>query len=242
MAIDPRLLSIFISSPIFIVISIYILFAKILSKSKTYISRILGLFYSSAIVSVVLNIIYAILGIFNKGDLDLIILIIYYITITLMYGAGIYLTVATFLLYEKFNGKEKKLRIMELIYIFAFYVFTIPSYFIFNGVKIGDSTENKPVWDAPFTIYYYLIFIIMIVIPVYFFIIKIRGFFRKNDKRLMKKWDYFIIGITSLIIGITMNFLSYSFAEFRMFFNLINAIGLILGPILIGYSYSECKK
>ncbi|MBY8981692.1 MAG: hypothetical protein KGD57_01975 [Candidatus Lokiarchaeota archaeon] len=242
MPFDPRLIGIFIGNPFFIIITVYILFAKIISRNKTYISSILGLFYASAIVSVAINIFYALLGLFNEGNLDLTITILYYITITLMFGAGIYLTVGTLLLYEKFSGKERDSKIIEIALIVIFYVLTIPSYFIFQGVKIGFSTENKPVWDIQFTIYYYVIIALLIIIPVYFFILKIRSFFKTNDVRLMKKWDFFIIGWTGIVIAISMNFLNYTFTEFGMIFSLINVIGLVLGTILIGYSYSECKK
>ncbi len=241
--IDSRLIGIFIGNPIFIIITVYILFAKILSRSKTYISKILGLFYASASVSVFLNIFYGLIGLFNEtGNLDFILKILYYITITLMFGSGIYLTVGTLLLYEKFSGKERDSKILEIILIAIFYIITIPSYFIFDGVEIGASTDNRPIWDTQFAIYYYLIVSFLIIIPVYFYILKIRWFLKTNDIRLMKKWDFFIIGWSGIVIAITMNFLTYTFSEFGMVFSLINVVGLIIGTILIGYSYSECKK
>ncbi|MBY9006802.1 MAG: hypothetical protein KGD63_08595 [Candidatus Lokiarchaeota archaeon] len=242
MAFNPRILSIFIGNPIFIIVAVYILYAKILSRNKTYISFILGLFYTSAIISLSLNIIYAIFGLFNEGEFDLIIIILYYITITLLYGAGIFLAVGCFLLYEKFNGKERDSKLLEILFIIIFFTLTIPSYFIFQGINIGAATDNKPEWDGIFALYYYIIFAVMVIIPIIYHIFKIRIFFKNNDLRLMKKWNYFIIGNFSLALGITMNFLSYTLPEFGTIFYIINAIGIVIGIILIGYSYSECKK
>ncbi len=242
MGFDPRLLSLFIGNTIFIVIAIYILYFKILLRSKTYISVILSFFYILAIGSLVVNIVYGIIGLFNQGEFDFLMIVLYYIAITLLYGSGIFLAVGCFLLNEKFNGKERKTKLVEILIIITFFALTIPFYFIFHGVHIGAATDNKPQWDGIFALYYYLIFVIMVIIPSFYYIFKIRIFFKTNDIRLMKKWDFFIIGIVSLSIGITMNFLSYTFPDLCTIFYIINAIGIVIGTILIGYSYSECKK
>ena len=238
MEFDPRQIQILIAYPIFISIVVYILYAKILTKSETYISKVLSLFYICTIASLILNIIYSLLPI--DPYFDGIIEILYYITITLVYGGGIYLTGGTFLLYRKLNGKEQKSKIVEIIMVLIFYSLTIPTYFIFNGIDIGATTDNIPKWNPFFLLYYYSIIVTMIYIPVSIFVLKIRSFFKNNDIRLMKKWNFFIYGWAALVIATSSIFLNYIVPQPFLYYT--SVVGIILGIILVGYSFSECKK
>jgi len=195
----------------------------ILKRGKQRLNLILSGSYITIAAGLSLNFIYAPM---THPQLELIVLILYYLVIFLvfLYPAFLLVFVLILLKSEKIITTSKQI-IIILVYavILSFMVF-IP-----NGVVINKSTDWKPVWSWP-----YFIYVIAVVtfgfLTSFYFSVKIYKLF--EDEQIRKKWRYFLIGLIGLYIFATGTLLSntLNIQTIRNIWSVISFALVIISP------------
>ena len=213
------------------IICVYFLFLafKILSHSKQHLNLILSCSYITVAIGFIINFIYAPLTI------ELIVLILYYLTLIFLFLYSAFLLVFVLMLYES----EKVFTITKGIVIIIIYVVALSCMiFIPNGVIINASTDWKPVWSWFLFIYVVSITTIAFIISFYFSAKIYKEF---KDEQVKKKWRYFLIGISGLYIFAFGTLLSntLNIQTIRTIWSLIGLVLVILSPYLMYYGVGK---
>ena len=199
-----RFVTIYIAQGIVFVIFLLIVYL-ILKRDKKWLNWCFSGTYLSVCVGLFLNFIYAPLTDPN------IVLILYFFTVY-FFGYGIiFLVVFEFIVLksEKIITRKKQLTIFiayaAVLFCMIFFLF-IPN----AGIKIDAETSWRPVYYAPFYIYFMAVQVIMGQGPAMYLSFQI--YKRFEDPKLKKKWKFYIIGTIELIafmdILFTANFLN----------------------------------
>jgi hypothetical protein len=164
-------------------ISYLFMASKILIRNPNRLSYLLGGFYISSGVGVIVNFVYTLIFI------EIVLMILYFLTIFLLLLSLIFLFLFVFTL-KKSEILLSPRFIVGIITIYA--CFEILICFIPNGVEISIATDWRPIWSIAF---FLSVFIIgnVAIIPTLFYSIKM--YLQFSDMILKKKWKYFLIGI-----------------------------------------------
>jgi hypothetical protein len=96
--------------------------------------------------------------------------------------------------------------------------------FFVDFIKIDAQTGWKPVYYAPFYIYFMAVQIIMSQVPTLYLSFQIHK--RFEDPKLKKKWKYFIFGIIELVAFMDILFTA-NFLNDPTFRTIVGVLGLI---------------
>ena len=198
----------------------------ILKRGKQRLNVILSGSYITIAVGLFINFIYAPM---QHPQLELIVLILYYLTIffIFLYTAFLLCFVLILLKSEKIITTSK-----QIIIILVYAVILSCMVFIPKGVVINASTEWKPVWS-----WFYFSYVIAVVtigfLTSFYFAFKIYKLF--EDEQIKKKWRYFLIGLTGLYIFAfgTLFSNALNIQTFRTIWSIISFALVIISPISI---------
>ena len=198
------------------------------SNKKT----IFACFYIFLSLGLILNWIYYFIFI------EEIVLIIYYIAIISSYGSGNFVVIFA-LMYWK--GEEIITPLRQIIIALISYAFFSFSIFIPNGVVINASTNWKPVWSAPLTLYFFIVIIIFQVIPIFYLMIKRIADIDPIEKNVKIGWRVFLIGSTLYIFGgLQIILVRVYFSGWVLLISgITNIILMIIGPTLMYYGLNH---
>ncbi|MFX1394651.1 MAG: hypothetical protein ACFFAH_13910 [Promethearchaeota archaeon] len=223
-----RIIQVYVAQGIVFAIFLFLGY-KILKRGKKRLNLMLSCSYLTVVIGFAINFIYAPLT-----D-ELIVLILYYMTLFFLFLYPAFLLVfALILLYsEKVVTTPKQL---SIILIYAGILFCMV--FIPNGVIINASTKWKPVWSLLFFIYVISIITIAVILALYFSLKIYREF---EDDKLRKKWKYFIIGLIGIYIFTFGTLLSntLNIQTVRTIWSYISLILVIISPYLMYYGVGK---
>ena len=160
---------------------------KILIRNKKRLNIILSAGYFSCGTGFIINFIYP------QLTEPLIVLYLYYTTMFFIFIFPVFSLVFVLMLYksEKVFTRNKQNFVMLSYAILLFCMALIP-----GGVIINESTDWRPVWSIPFTIYLLLLTSFYGFAPAFYMAFKTMKTF--EDKELTKKWKYFLIGFVGI--------------------------------------------
>lgn len=185
-----RFLQVYVAQGV-VAVFFLILACLILKRGKQRLNLILSGSYITVAVGLFINFIYAPM---QHPQLELIVLILYYLTIffIFLYTAFLLCFVLILLKSEKIITTSKQIIIILVYAAILSCMVLIP-----NGVVINASTDWKPVWSWP-----YFIYVIAVVtfgfLTSFYFAFKI--YKRFEDEQIRNKWRYFLIGLIGLYI------------------------------------------
>ena len=219
-----RIIQVYVLQGIIAAFFLYLAY-KILKRDTKRLNLMFSLGFISAAIGILINFIYAPLT--NEA----VVIVLYYITIFVMFLFGAFFVVFVLMLLksEKVITPKK-----QTIYIIIYFVAELCSVFIPDGVTINASTEWKPVWSVAMFVYFISVIVILGMLPSLYYSVQI--YKRFEDEQIKKRWKYFIYGI----IGI------YAFAIGTLFSNTLNVqlfrtiwsisfFGVVLSLILVYY-------
>ena len=199
---------------------------KILKRDTKRLNLIFSLGFISSAVGLMINFIYAPLT--NEA----IVIVLYYITIFVMFLFGAFFVVFVLMLLksEKVITPKK-----QLLYVLIYLAAELCSLFIPEGVTINASTEWKPVWSVAFFAYFVGVLLIFGMIPSLYYSIQIYKQF--EDELIKKKWKYFIYGIIGIYVFAVGTLFSNTLNVqiFRTVWSGISLVLVILSPLLMYY-------
>ncbi len=198
----------------------------ILKRGKQRLNLMLSGSFITIAVGLSLNFIYAPI---THPQLELIVLILYYLTIffIFLYPAFLLCFVLILLKSEKIITTSK-----QSIIIIGYAVILSCMVFIPNGVVINASTNWKPVWS-----WFYFAYVMVVVtlgfIPSYYISFKIYKLF--EDEQIKEKWRYFLIGLIGLYIFASGTLLSntLNIQAIRNIWSVISFALVIISPYAV---------
>jgi len=212
----PRFIQIFIVQGFFGLFFLFMVY-KILKREAKGLNLILSLFYFSAALGVIINIIYA--YIFN----EVVVYVLHFITYYLLCLSLIFLFIFVLILWKS----EKIITIpVRLTVIIVFGIALLGLLFIPEGIRIDASTNWKPDWNWSFFIYSVIICSLIIFSSIFY---ALKTYLRFKHTELKKKWKYFLIGIFAYFFLYYGTSLSNTLADpiFRFFWSIISLPTLI---------------
>ena len=210
------------------VICVFFLFLayKILKRGRQRLNLILSGSYMTMAIGLIINFIYAPI---TNPQLELIVLILYYMTLffLFLYPAFLLCFILILLKSEKIITTTKQIIIILVYAVILFCMVFIP-----NGVVINASTDWRPVWS--WLLFIYVMGVVTLgFVPSFYFSIKIYKEF--EEEQIKKKWRYFIMGLIGLYIfafgSLFANALNIQ--TFRTIWSIISLILVIISPISI---------
>lgn len=216
-------------------IAVFFLFLayKTLKQEKKKLNLFFSFFYLFTAFGLILTFIYAPITIPEVATM------LHYIVVYFVIFSSIFLLVfiLTFLKTEEVFGTNKQL---TLIIIFA--LLTSVIFFIPDGIEINESTGWNPHWSWLLFYYVFILLTFIFYLPSIFYSIKI--YHKFEDDLLKKKWKFFIIGISELIIVELGTFLIHAINNpaLRTIFAPISLILSVSGAYLLYYGYAKKFK
>ena len=203
---------------------------KVLKRNFNRITLTLSFFYILPGFSFILNIIF--LPLSNT----LIGFIIYFIALFLLLFAFIFLEIFILnLINIDLNLTLKKQVIIILFYgIAIFLLLNIP-----GGIRLNEGTNWIPVFSWYFFIAICIFFTSVIYLPIIIFSIKL--FYTFEDKKLRRKFKYFIIGMIGMfvvLIGAAL-YNTWNDPTFKLFWSILINVILIPSIYLIYYGIGK---
>lgn len=175
--------------------------SKILRRDHNRVNYLLGAFYISCGIGVIINLIYTLIYI------EIIVLILHYSSFFFLSLSLIFL----FLFVLTLKKSEFIISLKTIVLILGiFSISVIGLCLIPDGVVINDSTGWIPDWSAVFAISV-LIIHDLVIIPTIIYSIKMYRQFK--DSMLKKKWKYFLIGIMGYFFLFYGTTISHTLAE-----------------------------
>jgi len=220
-----RILQVYVAQGIVGAFFLYLAY-KILKRDTKRLNLMLSLGYMAAAIGIFINFIYAPLT-----D-ETIVMILYYLTIIVMFAfVPFFLVFVLILLQSEKLMTPKKQWLIVIIYILA----ESGCIFIPGGVTINASTGWKPVWSWAMFIYFVSVLVILGMVPSFYYSSKIYQQF--DDEQLKRKWKFFILGMCGIYIFAIGTLLSntLNIQAFRTIWSLFAMILVISSPLLIYY-------
>jgi len=227
--LDPtRFIQVYIAQGFVMVVFAFIAY-KILKRDTKRLNVIFSMIYIANVIGTIANFIYAPLS--NVA----VVTILNFVTNFCAVFGLIFLVIFELIVLKSEKvitvGKQWIILILYGIASFGMFFFLlIPG----AGVDLNPSTEWKPVWNLPIYIYAMIVLTIAVV-PSIYLSIKISNQF--EDKKLKRKWNFFILGMIFLYFFpyaiFTSNFLNIS--SIRTIIGLICLVLAILGGYFIYY-------
>lgn len=181
----PRFIQIFIVQGFFGFFFIYMTY-KILKRESKGLNLILSLFYFTAAIGAITNIIYAFIFI------EIIVFIFHFITYYLLCISLVFLLIFVLILWKS----DKVITLFAQILIIIIYGLAVLGLiFIPGGITINSKTNWKPNWSWPFFIYSTIVCSLIAIFPTIYFSLRI--YLKLEHHELKKKWKYFLIGISA---------------------------------------------
>ena len=233
---DPaRILQVYVAQGAVCVIFL-VLASLILNRGRQRLNLILSGSYFTVAIGLTINIVYASLPMINivytfltNPQLELIVLILYYMTLffLFLYPAFLLCFILILLKSEKIITTSK-----QIIIILVYAVILSCMVFIPNGVEINASTDWKPVWSW-FLFIYVMGVVTLVFIPSLYFAVKIYKKF--EEEQIRKKWRYFLIGLIGLYIFAfgTLFSNALNIQTFRTIWSIISLILVLISPVSI---------
>ncbi|TFG08874.1 MAG: hypothetical protein EU539_01010 [Promethearchaeota archaeon] len=224
--LDPfRIIQVYVVQGLIGVFFLYLTYL-ILKRDKKRLNIIFSGFYIIGAIGVFVNFIYAPLTV------ELVVLVLYYITIFCFLFAPIFLVVMELILLKSEKVIDNKKQLMIII---IYGLLVLGMVFIPNGVIINETTDWKPKWSLPYFLYTVLILSIGAVLPGLYFSKQIYGQF--EDEKLKKKWKFFMIGIVGLYVLVYGTLVSnlLNIQTFRLTWSIISLILITIPPYMIYY-------
>ena len=156
----------------------------ILKRDRKRLNQIFSFFYLMTASATIVNVIYV------SFTINPLVKYLHLVTVYLLLYAPLYLLVVSLIILKSETViTVKKNNIIAFTYgLLLFGLFLIP-----GGVTIDETTDWKPVWSLPFTIYALTLVSFFVIIPFIYFSMKIYGKF--EDKILRKRWLLFNLGM-----------------------------------------------
>jgi hypothetical protein len=178
-----RFTQIFIIQSIFSIFYFYMA-AKILKRDTKRLNLLLSMFYIVVATAVSVNMIYAIMTI------EAVVHLLHFITYFLFAYGQVFLLLFVLILIKSENIISDKIQYAILI-VYALFLFIL--FFIPGGITINESTNWKPVWNIPFSIYAGVVSTVFTTIPTLYFSTKI--YHKFENEQLKRKWLFFMCGV-----------------------------------------------
>ncbi len=182
-----RFLLVFVVFALYGIVFIYLGY-RILIRNRKRMNFIVAGFYFSCGIGVIVNLIYIII---TPVIGEIILLILYFITVYLLSLSLCFLSLFVMMLYKSEMILTTRIQVLM---IFVFSVLIITLFFIPNAVVINESTSWRPKWSLEFTILFLTVCTFGAIIPTYYHSIKL--YQRIEYKQIKKRWLCFIVGIS----------------------------------------------
>lgn len=203
-----------------------ILVSLILKRGRQRLNLIFSGSYITVAIGLIINFIYAPI---THPQLELTVLILYYMTLffLFLYPAFLLCFVLILLKSEKIITTSK-----QIIIILVYAVILSCMVFIPNGVVINASTDWKPVWSWFLFIYVMGVVTLGEVLSFYF---AFKIYKKFEEEQIRKKWRYFLMGLIGLYIFAfgTLFSNALNIQTFRTIWSIISLILVIISPISI---------
>lgn len=203
---------------------------KILKRGINRLNIFLSCFYLLVASGLLVNFIY-----FLLTD-ELTVLILYYITLYLLFLGTMFLMLFTAVLFqsEKIFNSKKQASFITFYNIVLFSMILIP-----NGVTINESTNWNPVYNIYFLIYLVIILSVFSFIPGIYYGIKL--YYTLEEQYLKTRWKAFLIGILGLYVFAYGTLISntLNIQDFRTIWSFISVILITIFSYLVYYGVAQ---
>lgn len=187
-----RFLLIYFAGSLMIAIFLILAF-KLIKRYKSDLTAVLSSFYIIGAFGLIINLIYFPLRI------ELIVYVLYFITLFSVLYCQIFLVIFNILLYKKnMNYSNKKILLIALLYgILLFSAISIP-----GGFMINEQTNWRPVFTWWFLFTLYLIMTVCTILPFTYYLFQLHLIFQDNTiKKKLRLWLFGFWGFTILMYG-----------------------------------------
>ncbi len=223
---DPaRIIQVYVAQGAVCVIFI-ILAYLILKRGKQRLNLIFSGSYLTVVIGFIINFI---LPPISHPKLELLVLILYYMTLffLFLFPAFLLCFVLILLKSEKIITTSKQIIIIVVYAVILFCMVFVP-----NGVVINASTEWKPVWSWILFIYVMTVVSLGMFSSLYY---AFKIYKKFEEEQIKKKWRYFIIGLIGLYIFTfgTLFSNALNIQTFRNIWSIISLILVLISPVSI---------
>ncbi|MFX1419812.1 MAG: hypothetical protein ACFE9N_12915 [Promethearchaeota archaeon] len=180
-----RIIQIYVVQGLFALFFLYMAYI-VLKRGKKRINVYLSSFYLCTTIGGIINMVYA--NIFNESIVFIMHFITYYI---FCFSMGFLLIFVLILI----KPPSQFTYIFQISILVVYGLLILGLLIIPNGIVINESTNWKPDWDWLFFIYSLIVCSCIVIIPTFYFSIKI--YIKFEGEYLKKKWKYFLIGISA---------------------------------------------
>ena len=208
---------------------------RVLKRDRKRLNQMIGGFYISVFIGMLLNVIYAPL------ETNPAVIILHLMTDFFLFFPAIFLLIFNLIILksQKIIDTKKQILMMLGYGLLLAVIAIIP-----EGVLINESTGWRPVWSLEFILYLMIFATLASCIPNFYTSIKIYQAFQ--DPELKRKWKYYIIGMAAnyvLFYGTSIaNYINVS--SFRTTWAMISVLLILItsAGVYVGIGQQMSKK
>jgi len=193
---------------------------KILKRDKKRLNVIFSGFYLSPAIGFIINFIY--------GPLtdESVVLMLNFLTNFFIFYSSIFIVVFELILLKSEKAITSKKQLTILI-LYGIAMFSMIGFLFYPDFGVTFNANWSPVWSSPFFLYLVVIETIAIFPALY---LSIQIYKKFEDELIKKKWKFFILGLSSMIIFMYGIFISNTL-DIDIFRTVIGLVGLILALV-----------
>ncbi len=215
----------------FIFVFFLIMAYKILKRDRSRLNFSISGLYISTSIGFFINFIFPLIPI------EIVMTIMYLLTMFFLYFAQIFLT--TFVSVIKSSPKIFTLK-KQLIILGSYALLLSGMFLIPGGLTINESTDWHPVYSDVFIVFL-LVVLSLAVVPT--FLNSIHIYKLMENEKLKQRWSFFIIGMIFLYLFGYGTIITYkiTLGEITLIWNFISLALILLGSYFIYYGFSRPK-